>query len=126
TPVVRPRRYDTMFFVADAPPDQVPVHDPVETTGARWISPRAALRAAEEGKLSLVYPTIKNLERLAAFDDRAAVHAAAAAQQRLPVSLPHVVLDDHGKPLRIVGPDDPDYPWSAYPELEERDGPPAG
>lgn len=69
TPPNEPRRYDTYFFIARMPADQTPVADADETHDGRWIAPSDALAAFERGDLHLVYPTIKHLERLTAFDD---------------------------------------------------------
>lgn len=67
TPPNEARRYDTHFFLAAAPADQDPVADDHETHDGRWIDPNDALRDHRAGELRLVYPTVKHLERLAAF-----------------------------------------------------------
>lgn len=64
TPQGMPRRYDTRFFVARAPDEQVDVYDQIEITDARWITPGEALEAARENRVRVVYPTRKNLEAL--------------------------------------------------------------
>src|SRR5437667_256775 len=43
TPLGAPRRYDTRFFVAAAPPEQVPLHDDRETIANLWVRPADAL-----------------------------------------------------------------------------------
>ncbi|MBV8067207.1 MAG: hypothetical protein JO113_04455 [Candidatus Eremiobacteraeota bacterium] len=68
TPPSEPRRYNTHFFFAVAPPDQAALADAAETHDGLWISPSAALQRHQAGTLHLVYPTIKHLERLSAFD----------------------------------------------------------
>ena len=73
TPPSEPRRYNTHFFFAAAPPGQAALADAVETHDGIWVSPREALARYRAGAMHLVYPTIKHLERLAAFDDVAAV-----------------------------------------------------
>lgn len=67
TPSSEPRRYDTAFFVAAAPLGQTANADARETYDGLWISPHDALKRAQSGELHIVYPTIKHLERLAAF-----------------------------------------------------------
>lgn len=67
TPEREPRRFNTYFFVAPAPPGAVGVADAVETHDARWLAPKEALDAYARGELYLVFPTIKHLERLTAF-----------------------------------------------------------
>lgn len=69
TPPSEPRRYDTHFFLAIAPNDQLVSADSVETHDGRWISPGEALARYRLHQLHLVYPTIKHLERLATFDE---------------------------------------------------------
>lgn len=67
TPPASPIRFSTRFFVAVAPPGQIPEHDERETTGSRWITPRAALEGSARGQFPLIRPTIVNLQALAAF-----------------------------------------------------------
>jgi len=67
TPPSEPRRYDTHFFFAQAPADQIARADAFETHDGIWISPAQALERYRNQKLHLVYPTIKHLERLVAF-----------------------------------------------------------
>lgn len=43
TPTFEPRRYDTLFYVALAPPDQIARHGEAEADAGEWISPRDAL-----------------------------------------------------------------------------------
>ncbi|MGE3335711.1 MAG: hypothetical protein AB7I36_18860 [Rhodospirillaceae bacterium] len=62
TPPVFPKRYDTMFFVAAAPGDQVAAHDGEESVDSLWITPERALAGAAGGKLEFV--TRRNLEKL--------------------------------------------------------------
>jgi 8-oxo-dGTP pyrophosphatase MutT (NUDIX family) len=68
TPPSEPRRYNTHFFFAVAPPGQAALADAFETHDGIWISPAAALERLSAGTLHLVYPTIKHLVRLASFD----------------------------------------------------------
>jgi 8-oxo-dGTP pyrophosphatase MutT (NUDIX family) len=67
TPVGPPRRFDTRFFVALAPPDQVATHDAGETVADQWIRPIDALNAHARGELEMILPTIRNLEAIAHF-----------------------------------------------------------
>src|SRR5215470_15581084 len=60
-------RFDTWFFLARAPEGQEAEPDGQETVDARWFAPARALEGGEAGDLLLVFPTIKNLERLARF-----------------------------------------------------------
>jgi 8-oxo-dGTP pyrophosphatase MutT (NUDIX family) len=67
TPPSEPRRYNTHFFFAVAPPNQVAHADAHETHDGMWIAPSRALEMQRAGTLHLVYPTIKHLERLRCF-----------------------------------------------------------
>ena len=69
TPPNEPRRYDTYFFMAIAPPGQEATADRSETHDGRWLSARTALTEYRAGKLNLVYPTVKHLERLIDCED---------------------------------------------------------
>ena len=64
TPPSEPRRYNTHFFFAVAPPNQAARADAHETHDGIWIAPLRALELHREGTLHLVYPTVKHLERL--------------------------------------------------------------
>ena len=65
TPAEVKTRFDTYFFVAPAAPGAAPQVDGEECVDWRWAPPRAALEAHAAGELTLVFPTIKHLERLA-------------------------------------------------------------
>jgi 8-oxo-dGTP pyrophosphatase MutT (NUDIX family) len=90
TPEVVPVRFDTLFFVALAPPHSPPVADGVEVSDAGWFGPRAALDAHAAGELDLVFPTIKTLEALAPHANADEVIAAARERAVEPI-LPRVV-----------------------------------
>ena len=60
-------RYDTRFFAALAPSDQVAVHDEVETIGHMWIAPAEALAQHEAGEIEMLFPTVWNLRLLARY-----------------------------------------------------------
>jgi 8-oxo-dGTP pyrophosphatase MutT (NUDIX family) len=68
TPPSEPRRYNTHFFFAVTSADQTARTDAFETHDGIWISPGEALARHRSRGLHLVYPTIKHLQRLAAFD----------------------------------------------------------
>lgn len=63
----RPRRYDTRFFVAQAPEGQTALQDNHETVGQIWVRPDQAIDLHRAGSLNLMFPTIKTLESLAPF-----------------------------------------------------------
>ena len=67
TPVVEPRRYDTRFFAARVPRGAAVVYDEREMTDAVWLTPRAALARHRDGRLPMIFPTIRTLEDLCDF-----------------------------------------------------------
>ncbi|HEX2039046.1 MAG TPA: NUDIX domain-containing protein [Acidimicrobiales bacterium] len=111
TPVGPPRRYDTRFFVAAAPPEQVPLHDDRETIAHLWVNPTDALGRHRAGELDLIFPTIKNLEAITRFDKSAELLDAAAAVEQVPTILPRITSDAHG--VRILLPGDAGYEEAA-------------
>lgn len=82
TPRARPKRFDTHFFLAPAPADQIAVQDGQEVVAANWVEPRQTVAAADAGRISLVFATRMNLLKLARSPD---VAAALAAARREPI-----------------------------------------
>lgn len=64
TPTFVPKRFDTWFFVAEAPADHLAVHDGSESVDSVWISPQQALADLEAGKRTIIFPTRLNLMML--------------------------------------------------------------
>jgi 8-oxo-dGTP pyrophosphatase MutT (NUDIX family) len=91
TPVGPPRRYDTRFFVALAPEGQVATHDAGETVADEWIRPRDALTAQERGEFEMMFPTIRNLEAIAAFASAREVVDYARSLSSIPCVEPRIV-----------------------------------
>jgi len=106
TPEIVPVRFDTWFYLALAPAHSSPEPDGSETTDAAWWEPRLALEAHQEGELSLVFPTIKQLESLRAY---ATSEEALEAARDKPVEsiLPKVIGE--GPERRVVLPGEPGY-----------------
>ena len=101
TPKGRPRRFDTRFFIAEAPTEQAGRHDEKETVDSIWISPGEALARNAAGEFDLMAVTELQLRRLADFDSAPAVLAAAVANRRFPVYRP--VLPAHPAPGAVAG-----------------------
>ena len=99
-------RFDTWFFVAAAPPGASPSVDGSECVDARWIRPVDALAAHARGELLLVFPTIKNLERLG--EHGSVAETLAAARERPVVAVqPRVVVRD--EEAEVLLPGEPGY-----------------
>lgn len=107
TPEGAPRRYDTRFFLAAAPPNQVPVHDDRETIAHVWIRPVDALERQKAGEFTMLPPTVASLRALLASETAAQALEAAAEIVDVPTVQPRVIMDDGG--VRIVMPGDPEY-----------------
>lgn len=93
TPHGRPRRFDTRFFIAEAPEGQTGTHDDLETVHSVWISPREALERNDAREFDLMRVTRMQLESLARFGSKAELLAGAVAQREFPVHRPQVPVD---------------------------------
>jgi 8-oxo-dGTP pyrophosphatase MutT (NUDIX family) len=101
TPVPMPKRFDTYFFMAVAPEDQVGVHDGHEAVDSVWIAPQHAVDEAHAGRFTLVFATERNLVKLAratSADDA----LARARSERIVTVMPEVTKGEGDKrKLRI-------------------------
>ncbi len=93
TPLGRPRRFDTRFFIAEAPAGQVGRHDDQETVDSVWISPDEALARNTAKEFNLMNVTRFQLEALAQHRSAQDVLSAAARNTHFPVSRPQVPVD---------------------------------
>lgn len=75
-----PRVFDTRFYLADLGTGAVDIAvDETENTKLFWTTAQGALDRADRGELVLIFPTRRNLERLAQFDDFAAAQRDCVA-----------------------------------------------
>lgn len=102
TPVPEPRRYDTRFFAARVAPTAAAIVDPREMTDAVWLTPEEALGRSRTGRLPMVFPTIRTLEDLAAFDTVDAV-LAELRTRRIPAVMPRLVVTPTGIGMELDG-----------------------
>lgn len=100
TPTFVPKRFDTWFFLAEAPEDQIALHDGSESTDSVWIGAQEAIDEATAGKRTLVHATTKNLELLAEGKTVAGAISAASARKIVTVQ-PWVEVKDGKKFLHI-------------------------
>jgi 8-oxo-dGTP pyrophosphatase MutT (NUDIX family) len=100
TPEGAPKRFDTWFFLAAAPPAQLGGHDGKESTDSIWLSPREALAGSESGRFKLPFPTTRNLIRLG---KQNSVKAALDDSRGKPVVtvMPVMTKLNGGRQLRI-------------------------
>lgn len=103
------RRFDTRFFIAVAPAGQTSTHDDNETIASTWIRPTDALQRETRGELTMMPPTIKSLEYLAAHRDSAAVMHAARQLDRPVAIMPRLRRNAVGRITGVSLPGDDDY-----------------
>ena len=112
TPAAVKIRFDTHFFLATLPDQQEPAVDGQEVVDLGWFSPQDALDAHAREEILLVFPTIKHLEQLDAFDSVSALLDYARGRVVEPVQ-PRLVIPGEGSPAgevaRIVLPGEPGY-----------------
>jgi 8-oxo-dGTP pyrophosphatase MutT (NUDIX family) len=106
TPLGMPKRFDTHFYLAVAPEDQVAVHDGSESVDSVWIPPAQAVAEGEAGRRTVIFPTRLNLTKLARSQtvDEAIRNARAA---RIVTVQPKMERTERGAVLRI--PAEADY-----------------
>lgn len=83
-----PRRFDVPFLVARMPEGQEPVADEAEQFEPVWVRPADALARHEAGQFFMIFPTIRTLQRLAAFGSTQAVFDALKSEAPLWTSCP--------------------------------------
>jgi 8-oxo-dGTP pyrophosphatase MutT (NUDIX family) len=108
-----PRAYDTRFYLADLGTGAVDVSiDHAENTRLFWTTAEGALEAAERDEIKVIFPTRRNLERLALFAsfEEAKAHGAAFPIRRITPK----VEERGGVPLVTI-PEDIGYPITAEP-----------
>lgn len=106
TPPLTPKRFDTYFYVASAPPDQLASCDGWETVDAEWIEPNEAIRLGDAGERTIIFPTKMNLKLLA--EATSTADAVARAQARTLVTVLPTVVDRDGQRMLTI-PEDAGY-----------------
>ncbi|MGC2485402.1 MAG: hypothetical protein WA359_04060 [Acidimicrobiales bacterium] len=115
TPVGPPRRYDTRFFVVEAPEGQRASHDRSETTDSRWLRPDDALLAHERGEIEMVMPTIRNLQAIARHSSAQEVLAFATSLDDIETVHPHATRRNGEVVILLPGDDGYDDTSSENP-----------
>jgi len=102
------RIFDTRFYLARMPegaPD--PIVDATENTCLFWMSARDVLEEAAAGRVTIIFPTRRNLERLATFASFADAVADAAAH---PIESITPWIEEHPEGDRLCIPEGLGYP----------------
>lgn len=100
TPPHMPKRFDTHFFLAEAPGDHVLAHDGHESVDSVWITPTQVCAEADAGKRTVIFPTRLNIEKVGRSPTVAAAIAAAVAAPVVTV-LPVTEKAEGGRIMRI-------------------------
>jgi 8-oxo-dGTP pyrophosphatase MutT (NUDIX family) len=107
------RKFDTLFFIAEAPDGEwKPRIVAGECTAAYWITADQVLAREQAGEARLIFPTRRNLERLALHGSFAEIRADALAHPIEPVT-PWVEEQDGEKFITIPS-------HLGYPVTQER------
>jgi 8-oxo-dGTP pyrophosphatase MutT (NUDIX family) len=101
TPEMMPKRFDTHFYLAPAPDDQIAAHDGRETTDAVWLEAQEALDLELDGKATIIFPTRMNLIKLAR---ATSVNDAAErfGAEEVVMVLPRAGKDEAGTPCLFI------------------------
>jgi 8-oxo-dGTP pyrophosphatase MutT (NUDIX family) len=102
------RIFDTRFYLARLPDDAPePVVDDTENVRVFWMSAQGVLDEADAGRARIIFPTRRNLERLALFDSFAAAATHAAA---MPARTVTPWMEERDGETHLCIPDDLGYP----------------
>jgi len=107
------RRFDTLFFLAEAPalaPE--PVAAEAEAVRAFWTGAAEILAEIDAGRAHAIFPTRRNLERLARFGSIAEARADAG---RHPVGKITPWVEERGGAPHVCIPEGIGYPVTAEP-----------
>lgn len=100
TPPHMPKRFDTHFFIAEAPLDHLLRHDGRESVDSVWVTPGQVCEDADAGRRTVLFPTRLNLEKVGQHRTVAEALDAARASQVVTVR-PEVSTTESGRLLRI-------------------------
>ncbi|MCM2342788.1 NUDIX domain-containing protein, partial [Rhodoferax sp.] len=101
-----PKRFDTVFFAALMPDQQEPVADEMEQFEPVWVRPQDALAQHQAGNFFMIFPTIRTLHWLSAFEQAGQALAACTEDEPLWNSTPRGGLVG-GQPQRFMEQDLP-------------------
>lgn len=105
------RVFDTRFYLADLGTGAVDIAvDATENTKLFWTTAKDALAKADAGEIAIIFPTRRNLERLAQFDS-----FAEAASESAEIAVQTIVpfMEERDGETWICIPEDRGYPVTA-------------
>lgn len=106
------RTFDTRFYLIDA--GDTPLNAKVDNTENKslfWDSASGVMERANRGEVKIIFPTRRNLERLALFED---FESAAAHAKSIPVTTVLTYIEERADGIWLCIPD-----GHGYPETEE-------
>jgi 8-oxo-dGTP pyrophosphatase MutT (NUDIX family) len=102
------RRFDTIFFISRAPEGAAPpTADAAEAMRTLWASAAEVLEEANSGRARIIFPTRRNLERLARFSS---IEEARADAERHPVRKIVPWIEERSGTKWLCIPEDAGYP----------------
>ncbi len=102
------RRFDTLFFIAEAPEGAAaPSACEAEAVRTLWATAADVLEEANSGRARIIFPTRRNLERLARF---ASIEEARADAERHPVRKIVPWIEERSGAQWLCIPQDAGYP----------------
>jgi len=106
------RIFDTRFYLTRAPASQEASVDSTENVRLFWSGARDTIARCDAGEGRIIFPTRRNLERLALFDsfDTMAAHAAS-----VPVEMVRPWIEDRGGQRHLCIPAHLGYPITSEP-----------
>jgi 8-oxo-dGTP pyrophosphatase MutT (NUDIX family) len=114
------RIFDTRFYLARLPDDAPePQADGGESVRLFWASAAQVLADADAGRAQIIFPTRRNLERLAQFDSFAQAVAHASAH---PVETVTPWIEDRGGQPHLCIPEGLGYPVTSQPTTSAQRG----
>lgn len=102
TPHISNKRFDTRFFVARMPAEQMAQHDNHEATASAWLTPRQALHAYWARDIELAPPQIMSLVHLARHNHVQSV-IDEAQRQPVPLVFPETFESPEGRAICYPG-----------------------
>lgn len=106
------RRFDTRFYLARMPEGETAWHDGGETVRSRWLTAAEALARADAGESSIIFPTRRNLERLA---QHGSIDELIVAARAIPIRLVQPMVEDRDGRPHLCIPEGCGYPVTAEP-----------
>ena len=108
TPEGMPKRFDTHFFLANAPTQQEAAYDNLETSAGVWIRPMDAIERSRQGTFPIAFPTFHQLRDLSVFHTvQEAIQATAT--RYVPTHIPRLNVQDGVAQIHL--PEEPDFVW---------------